>query len=831
MPRATLLLRSGAYYFDSYEVDPLATVVVDESAGPVELYVEKSLVHMGTYRTPRGSTANVFVGYFGSLPAFVGAAFPGTVLAPGAKLVIGLPLGGGTHVGAFYARNIEVMPFTKILHRPTDHFGIGDGNAIAPTLTSSSIDPVPDPSFAPSFLGTLSADSEGNPVYERLSYATPDPEHGVVAPSFCDAHLNPVEAPSEAELNTPPPPSAMCPAVAANSTNCPVDPDTLAGPCATDADCGAGFVCSAQCADAACLTVLHRCGKQAASCAGLPQESDCEEYTLCPREGAVGSPNLEKVSEELTPMTTPGPDAVIDPSERTALPKYAAISADLCEEAAEPVVTTRDVSQKSAGDGSKEWGFYLDPKTDFGIGHQKSSTFIPNLTDLHASAGVAVGAIVFKKKVELVSANAKAIVDNCGVTLVSTVKLFGDAIATWTPSEAQKLHLVTQSDGSVGTPPADGDACRASRQATYDAQSGVRLANLFAREVLQYYQTHGMNRELCDTIVEALHFEKKNEPKPSSCPGPDPETIDCSQIEHMSPALKLDILNAWKGEYKCKIQTYVDFANALKVKQQAIQTTGAIHIFDAKDGFGYHFKLFDLNFPIGPVTLKLATDAFGAWNVSGAILYGIGVDGNFTNAVDLLKNSMNGQVPRVGDIRAYGGPDVTPAARQSILVFVGAGVPGVSVGIDGEINLLDLSVPSAIVAAAMRLSAPDDRPLDGTPYAGSPVTSMEPTKYRWVTGFSWSSGVKISTMSGRMDLAARLHFLGFKKTLRVPLFSWPAQRQWSFPIVGGGTEDPLKYSGDYGELGDDMAFTEVPAITDDPPKTSDSQDFLSFCPG
>ncbi|HVU02959.1 MAG TPA: hypothetical protein VHE30_14465 [Polyangiaceae bacterium] len=805
-PGGTLNLRSGIYYFDAYVVDPLSTVIVDESAGPVEIYVNTTIQHMGTYRTPSGGAPNVFVGYFGVLPAYVGAAFPGTVVAPNAQLVVGMTVGNTTHTGTFFGQGIEVLPFTTVKHRPTDHFGIGNGNAIVASPIKTPIVPIKDPSFAPSFSGTL---DPTHTYYTSLHAKPADPANGVIAPRYCDANGNQIAGPTDAQLNSAPPPGSTCPAIAANTTTCPVDPNSLTNTCITDSDCTGGAICAAKCLDTGCSQIEHRCGKQPISCGGLPAEANCNEYRICPRAGATGTASATAVAAQLPPQTTPGPDATIPPDQVDILPAYSRLDAELCPRTDPPTGEIKDANAKNGQDGSQEWGVYFQPTSEFGIKAVKTADGIGQLQDLHGAGGVAFGGIIFKNRVEVLNTQLKAVVDDCGVTLIGTVKVFGEALAVWTPSAAQSVHLATKDNDSIATPGLDYNRCTSAREATRTAITEARKANLFARETREYYSQNGLTPQLCEEIEQEI--------KPAPI---DPDTglrYDCNNLDQISSAGKINIINAWKTEYDAKTQSYVNFQDQLGTARQTIQVSDNIHVFDTPHP--YHLKVLDQDFPLGPVTLNLAVEGFGSWNISGAIQFGIGVDGNFQKTTEILTNSLGGTAPRLGDIRAYGGPVLTPSGVVGILAYCGVGIPGVSVGIEGRVNLLDIKIPTGIVAAAMRVSEPDTRSLTGTDWDGAPKPGIVASNYRWITGFNWNANLDMSELDGQLDLAARVHFLFFSHTFRAKLFGWTGFHQ-NFVLVSGGSGDTLKYSGDFGKQGDTVAYTEVPAVTDNPPNVA-----------
>ena len=800
LPLAQLTLGAGVYQMDSLELEHLTTLTFDTRSGPVLVYVASKLEFEGAV-VVLGNARDLGVFFEGTRPTAIETAFSGAIVAPYAPLrLAGLP--GREFHGQFVGQSLLVDPGVRVTYAPFDWDAIapqfGAGNSLADSVLTPRIHGAPLACFAPSFSGTTTQTTSGDTVYTSLAFASPDPANGVCAPQFCDDNNNPVPGPTQAQLNAPPPAGSTCAAVAP-SDNCPIDTNALTTLCTSDADCGAGGICASRCVDVACTNIEHRCGKPAATCVGLPAEANCDEFRLCPLPGAVGTPNLQALQQQLPTTSSPGPTGQIPATEQDTPPgEYSRVELLRCEtEAAPEVGNLADGADRQAGDGSSQWGVFLEPTTSFSVKPVKRTDGIGELT-MSAGGGVVAGARLFGHRIPAFSATVKADLTDCGVTLTGAVKLFDQAVAVWTPSAGQAFHLVTDDKGgSLATPALAGENCKTARENTKNAIKDARKSNLLARAVREYYFQHGLTPDLCDEI------ERQLGPKAILDPNTGKRACgDGGTLADVPAATQIDILNAWKEEYDGDTARYVDFSNDLGTKRQAIQTSGTIDLF--KTPHPYHVGVLDQDIPIGPIDLNLAVEGFGAWDIKGGIQFGIGVSGNFDNATAILGNSLNGQAPRIGDIRAYAGPVITPDFQIGVLAYVGVGIPGVSVGIQGQIDLLDISLPSGVVAAAMRLSEPDPRTLTGTDYEGTPIAGMESNDYRWVTGYNWSSKLQLSELNGELDLAVRIHFLFFKHTFKHKLFSWPGLTQ-SFTLVKGGTGDTLAFTGDYGKQADKLA--------------------------
>lgn len=810
-PRANVTLAPGVYQMNNFDLKPQATLTLDNRSGPIVIYVASTLIMKGTVEL-LGSGSNFGIIYEGTNATTIEAPFSGAIVAPYGQLRLAA-MGSRQFEGQFIGQSLIVDPDVQVTYTPFNWDVIqplfGAGNGIAGTMLDPAIHGAPLACFAPSFTATTQT-INSDTVYTSIEFASPNPSQGVCAPQFCDEDGNPVPGPTQAQLNSAPAPGSTCPAIVSED-NCPVDTTSLTVLCTSDADCGPGGVCASRCVDTGCTNIEHRCGQPAASCADLPAESNCDEFRLCPLPGAMGTPNPQQLAYQLALTSSPSASGQISDSQQDTPPaEYASVNSLRCGSGLFPLEkqeNLNDGSDKPASDGSSQWGVFIKPVTSFSVKPTKRTDGIGELA-MEASGGVSAGGILFGNKVEVLGASIKAAVGDCGVTLTGSVKVFGEAVAVWTPSAGQAFHLATDnSGGSLATPAPAAGNCQTARDQTKDAIREARKANLLARAVRQYYLQHGLTPPLCQEIQHTLGPAAVTDPegKPYFCP-------DASSLGAVPPVDQIKILNAWKKEYDGNTAKYVDFSKTLGTAQQAIQTSGTIDVF--KTPHPYHVKVLDQDFPIGPVTLNLAVEGFGAWDIKGGIQFGVGVSGNFDSATAILANGLKGQEPRVGDIRAFAGPVITPELQVGVLAYVGVGIPGVSVGIQGQIDLLDISLPSGIVVAAMRLSEPDPRPLTGTDYEGTPIAGLESNDYRWVTGYNWGSKLELSELEGELDLAVRIHFLFFERTFKQKLFSWPGFTQ-TFPLVSGGGGDALSFTGDYGKQADNVAYTTpIPLITE-----------------
>lgn len=135
--RGTLRLSAGTYIFDSLDLEPMGTIIVDKSAGQVFIYVQTSLIERGLFADTSGKQTDVFLGYLGTQDAAIGSPFSGMIVAPSAKLTLNTV--GSPFTGSFFAKNLQVDPGTTIIHQQFPAFsGLTTCATLDPTETSQA---------------------------------------------------------------------------------------------------------------------------------------------------------------------------------------------------------------------------------------------------------------------------------------------------------------------------------------------------------------------------------------------------------------------------------------------------------------------------------------------------------------------------------------------------------------------------------------------------------------------------------------------------------------------------------------------------------------------
>jgi hypothetical protein len=107
---ATLTLTAGTYFANSLDLEPQSRLSLDQTAGPIQVFVRDNIIDRGEMAMIGGSPAAFLLGYAGTSTLFVQAPFPGgTVIAPNASVTV-TSLGATAFMGQLFARNIEIQP-------------------------------------------------------------------------------------------------------------------------------------------------------------------------------------------------------------------------------------------------------------------------------------------------------------------------------------------------------------------------------------------------------------------------------------------------------------------------------------------------------------------------------------------------------------------------------------------------------------------------------------------------------------------------------------------------------------------------------------------------
>lgn len=100
-------LRTGTYYFDSFNTEPQGRLELDNASGPVVVYVKGGFIYKGTF-VGAEQEGQLLVGLLGETTAFLQAPFVGTMVAPNGTIELQSPT-SGQHKGAFFGRVVHVF--------------------------------------------------------------------------------------------------------------------------------------------------------------------------------------------------------------------------------------------------------------------------------------------------------------------------------------------------------------------------------------------------------------------------------------------------------------------------------------------------------------------------------------------------------------------------------------------------------------------------------------------------------------------------------------------------------------------------------------------------
>jgi hypothetical protein len=777
--RAELTLHSGTYYFDTFEVlEPQARLVLDESNGPVVLNVLQPFAFRGEVISNLSHT-ELLVAVFGTGTIHIEAPFRGTIVAPLADLKLGTV--SGVHSGAFYAKNVEIQPGARILFHPSvalegDPGGPGPFEGDRRFAITRIGEPIPDyESGHDGCVGTLEYEAEisGGEVVSASIVPRDPPDPGCqIETLFCSTAnpsvpLNP--QPTLAQLNAPVNESSVCPAVVPGpSSLCMLDPETVVDPCLvpeplrdlcpdrceTDADCTGGTLCGIYCWDATCDDSYRACGELLPFCGGLPNAEACEEFTEC--DDPASSGELQSLTDQLETSNEPGPgmtipaDELIPPPGPTFPPPWLLPGA-VCDYGAtrQPVAPVEQGAPNDILLGTDTWGVFLENEvSQRGSANAMFPTGLPNF-DFGGSASFAVGANVWGHRVEVLSASAEAILSSCRRALTGVATVFGDDVA--------RAGLGSDTD------PNQTAACEEMISDYEDAVRSLSLAYSQAAAIQSHITMHGPRFPLCDETNQEFGTWY-------------PDVFTALPCIDNPDGSAIAVVEWWRWHAGNRLAEFevarTNLLTQIGVITGAGGATSPIGVDDQYSIVGSEAQI-----PIGPIVITLSAELFGEWFVNGSATY-----------------SVNLATPAAGV-----GALLTPGVRTFAYAYAGVGIPGVSLGVEGEVTLIGISFP---VEASIGISreATEDRRLDnvaGTPWEGAAwAFPGGPQEHDW--GYNWSFGASadFDFLSGKLNAAARVGFGFFSKTFRKNIVSWDGVSRRiklvgvAGDLPGDGSSDP-----------------------------------------
>ncbi len=117
--RSNVNLRTGTYYLDSLNTEPQVTFNIDNSEGPVFLYVKDSL-RINAQFNYAGARGQLLLSYFGTQTALIQEAIVATIIAPNSAIELRRPGNGAPHEGAFFGKRVQIFSDATVLALPFD---------------------------------------------------------------------------------------------------------------------------------------------------------------------------------------------------------------------------------------------------------------------------------------------------------------------------------------------------------------------------------------------------------------------------------------------------------------------------------------------------------------------------------------------------------------------------------------------------------------------------------------------------------------------------------------------------------------------------------------
>lgn len=102
----TATMSTGTYYLSKLDLEPSSKLLIDQTAGPVLIYISDVLIHRGSISSTSGAMPEVLLGYLGTSEAVIESLFRGAIVSPNAQITIRAV--GATHVGYFAGKSISL---------------------------------------------------------------------------------------------------------------------------------------------------------------------------------------------------------------------------------------------------------------------------------------------------------------------------------------------------------------------------------------------------------------------------------------------------------------------------------------------------------------------------------------------------------------------------------------------------------------------------------------------------------------------------------------------------------------------------------------------------
>lgn len=814
--RSTLTFSSGTYYLDTLTLEPQVNFRVDASGGPVEIYVGDAMTLNVGINYVGGDEGQVLIGYLGDQNIIFQEAMAATILAPNAKIELRRPSNDATHKGSYFAKAVQVYSDAKVELLPFEFKSICTPDrdpcettcddcvqtippaAIYPKDPSKPSRPPTDPGCQP-LLKIVDGELVSVPA------STTDHEACQNTIEFCDVDGNPIPTPTDEELNSAGP-SDVCEAVGPIERDCIIMPGSLRGSCVDTSDCASNEECVPVCTDDTCTDFTGQCGTRAESCGGLPEESNCKDFFICGDPADVGNDPLSEddyedslVDEGAIQGTVPQPTAsvgtpaVLSSYEPVESPQCPEGVIDLTELFSSQANGDDDTSPDDASDpkvlGSEKFGLYYDYYAIYGQDVKFNKNFGQESFELGAGAGIEAGVKIFGENLQVFSIDAGLHTSDCGSELFSELQFFGHTLAS-IDTEKPYLHWFGQGSGlefheDDFEPDKD---CRDLLEEWTRNSDRMQEGFYNLKTLAGHYNIHGMNRDTCQ-LTEQVHDLEAGS---LNC-----ETLDDEEKNILLFDEDYKIRSAWKKAYN-------DEHQEAQLKRAALGEARKNEVLNVNPelyGWEKQFSIVGAETWIqaGPVTITLAAELFGNIYVTGRLnlnfAYGdAGKDDLIAMATDFATNH---PIAHPEDMRARVGVTLEPGAGVNAAIFAGVGLPGIAIGLEGQILIFGVAFPATTGVSLAGVVISDSRDRTGTDFDGDTCGLPVDESYEWFVPWDYGFGMEYSFLTGRINLAVRISLWIIKATMRWTLYDWEGPSGYiSFiggetNIGGKSTVDPL----------------------------------------
>lgn len=490
-------------------------------------------------------------------------------------------------------------------------------------------------------------------------------------------------------------------------------------------------------------------------------------------------------------------------------------------------VKDRDIADKSntggspsaAGGNGKKWGISQDAGFESGYDMKAGPLGVP-LPFVNGGAHFNLEGKVWGKNIPIVNLTASAIADltQSRMESVGEFTLFGQQIAA--VSAGANLDQGLEAGGAFTSPKAALDDVKAKAR-EYESNARARLAQMTRAYQRVFYAADGselppearvISQKLCKKILGPAqpligkgaqylvdHFPMEYErigdsvrkigtPSPITvhpiCDAPLTATTAnvvmnelVRRYQDSASGLAEDVRSAYDPAQPDSPWAKFEDALALQYEQLKADGQGTKPFYDPANpkpvyassvhipGIEPEFSLAAASavFPIGPLALVLDVQATGYWGIDGKVDYG------FETALHQPNPAANAKL-----VRLFASASVEPYAGIKLDLYVGVGfdfgIGGASVGINGDLTLVEVRVPVGgqtelyVTQSDLSGTAPAPWPDSLAGLVTSPEPLLSPKRFVLGTSTGLRAGMTVTALSGDLNLALRVRLLFVKKT-------------------------------------------------------------------